>query len=941
MKPNFRSIQFHRLSFIRLLATAGALHAGPSAFASDGTWTNDGSGLWSDSGNWSGGTIADGSGFTADFSTIDVTADRTVSLDTDRTLTTLIFGDTDAAGTAAGWLLDNNGNASNNLILDGTTPTITVNALGIGKAVEISAVIEGSAGLTKTGAGGLVLSGDNTFTGNVTNTVAGGITITNSNALGSGTKTVVMNSASVATLRLDGSGGNLSVPAGIGLQTAGTQAGGSIINVAGNNTINGNITLNSGAGGTAFSSDSGKLTLAGTVKIVGGSVRTLYLRGASNGEITGIISNGGASLPVNKDTGAGTWTLSGANTYTGNTTVSSGTLKAGIASTTGPDSGPFGVNSSVTVNASGTLDITGFDTRINALTGTGAVTLGSDNLTIGTANANSTFDGTISGTGGSLTKVGGGLQKLGGSSSFSGGTTVTDGDLVITNADALGSGTLTLANTINQIDCFGLEGGIDLANDIAIDLSGQRAGISSRTSGDNTLSGPIDISGSGPNNTVVIANDVASSTMTVSGTITRIGTGGTLSFRGSGTDSSGLATNTISLPAAAFMDVNGTTNWTFSGSGSTWGVTGLYGSANIILGANDALCTTAVTGSGTGTGAIDLAGFNQTVGGLTGPSQRIIGNSSTTSDSVLTINAASPQTFDGEIADTFGSGTRKVSLVLDGGEQTLSGTSSYTGHTTLNAGTLTVTGVLDNTAVEVKNTATLAGNGFISGAVTVRSGGHLAFEVDVEPGFQTPLSVTGELTLDAGNIVTLTATVPPAVGGPYVLLTASGGIAGTPTIVNLSGLSGTLAVNGNNLELTVTAGSGFNTWMDSFNPPLSDPNDRLPGADPDHDGISNLTEYVLYQGDPSVSSPAILPTASTPGSNVVFTLYRRNDSTTDTTQVFQYGSDLSGWTDLAIPGGAGVVVTPDTPSAGIDKVEVTIDRTGNPKLFGRLKVVQP
>jgi len=70
-----------------------------------------------------------------------------VSLDGDRTLTSLIFGDSDTS-TAGSWILDNNGTSTNNLILAGTTPTITVNALGTTKTATISAIIEGTAGLT-------------------------------------------------------------------------------------------------------------------------------------------------------------------------------------------------------------------------------------------------------------------------------------------------------------------------------------------------------------------------------------------------------------------------------------------------------------------------------------------------------------------------------------------------------------------------------------------------------------------------------------------------------------------------------------------------------------------------------------------------------------------------------------------------------------------------
>jgi autotransporter-associated beta strand protein len=656
-------------------------------------------------------------------------------------------------------------------------------------------------------------------------------------------------------------------------------------------------------------------------------------------------------LPITKDTGNGTWTLSGANTYTGATIVSAGTLKAGVASTTAPDSGAFGVNSSVTVNALGTLDITGFNTRINALIGTGLVNLGAANLTIGTANANSTYDGTISGTGGSLTKVGTGAQRLGGSNDFSGGTTVTNGDFIITNAAALGSGALTLANTTNQIDCFGLEGGVDLSKAITINLSAQRAGISALTSGDNTLSGPITISGSGPNNTVVIANNVNASTMTLSNTITSSTAGGVLSFRGSGVGSTGLATNTITLPSDANLDLNGTTNWTFSGSGSTWGTTGIYGGGNIVLGANNALSVTAVTGIGGGAGVVDLAGFNQTVGGLSGPVTRIIGNSSTATDSVITIAAASPQSFAGAVADTVGSGTRKVSLVLNGGSQTLTGASTYTGATTLNAGTLTVTGSLGATAVEVKNTGVLAGIGAIGGSVTVRSGGHQQFAVAATAGSQPLRTITGLLTLEANTVIDLTAAVPPAPGGPYILLTATGGISGSVGSVTFSGVSGSVVKNGSNLELTVTASSGYASWIDTLAFGLA-PADKDPTDDPDNDGMDNLLEFVL-NGNPSISDNSILPKLVVTATDFEFTYQRRDDSVSpETTETFQWGTTLASWPGSAVipaasalVGAATITVSPGTPNNAVtDTVKISIPKTEagvTGKLFGRLQVVKP
>src|ERR1019366_1372058 len=75
--------------------------AGASAFAglsiatigfnANGVWNMDASGNWSDTNNWSGGAVGSGAGFTAGFSTIDITADRTGTLDASRSIGTLKF----------------------------------------------------------------------------------------------------------------------------------------------------------------------------------------------------------------------------------------------------------------------------------------------------------------------------------------------------------------------------------------------------------------------------------------------------------------------------------------------------------------------------------------------------------------------------------------------------------------------------------------------------------------------------------------------------------------------------------------------------------------------------------------------------------------------------------------------------------------------------------
>jgi autotransporter-associated beta strand protein len=161
-------------------------HLNMAPLFADGVWTSPATGTWGNAGNWQGSVVASGAGKTANFSTINLPADVTVHLDSPRTIGSMTFGDTDTAS-AGGWTVDNNGNSANILTMQ-TSPTITVNALGAGKAVTISARLAGSEGLTKNGTGTLILSGPNTFTGPVH--VAAGTLLVTGTHTGAGLYTV-------------------------------------------------------------------------------------------------------------------------------------------------------------------------------------------------------------------------------------------------------------------------------------------------------------------------------------------------------------------------------------------------------------------------------------------------------------------------------------------------------------------------------------------------------------------------------------------------------------------------------------------------------------------------------------------------------------------------------------------------------------------------------
>jgi len=145
--------------------------------------------------------------------------------------------------------------------------------------------------------------------------------------------------------------------------------------------------------------------------------------------------------------------------------------------------------------------------------------------------------------------------------------------------------------------------------------------------------------------------------------------------------------------------------------------------------------TTAVNISASGA-ALDLGGFNQTIGSLAGVagSQVVLGSGalSTGGDNTST-------TFAGVISGGGGS------LVKQGaGTLTLTGTNTYTGPTTVSGGTLRVNGSIAG-AVTVNSAAVLKGSGTIGGLVTVASGGVLA------PGSSPGVLNVGSLNLNAGS----------------------------------------------------------------------------------------------------------------------------------------------------------------------------------------------
>jgi autotransporter-associated beta strand protein len=203
-----------------------------------------------------------------------------------------------------------------------------------------------------------------------------------------------------------------------------------------------NLTLNAG---------SGTVTLSGDVT---GLDEIDILSNAANSTAQGLISGD----TVLSKAGSGVLTLSGANTYTGGTTVSAGTLKAGGSSTGAVTNGPFGTGT-VTVADGAALDLNG-QTVANALTiqGTG---VSSSGALFNSASSAATVDGALTLAGNTAIKsTAGGDLTFG--STIDGGHTLTIAagtsdvkfEAAVGNTTALGSVTIESVATLDTDSVF-------------------------------------------------------------------------------------------------------------------------------------------------------------------------------------------------------------------------------------------------------------------------------------------------------------------------------------------------------------------------------------------------------------------------------------------------------------------------------------------------------
>ena len=377
-------------------------------------------------------------------------------------------------------------------------------------------------------------------------------------------------------------------------------------------------------------------------------------------------------------TGAGTWTLSGANTYSGLTTVSNGTLRLGNAAALGTTAGATAVDAGATLDLNGSavgaeaVTLSG-SLANNAVTGaslSGVVTLGADASVGGSGSL--TLSGKVTG-GFRLTKVGAGTLTLSDASNDHSLTTVANGTLRVGADGVLGSGAVTLSGGTLDVD------GRTLANDLVLSGGGitgvaTLSGILSGTGGlAKSSAGLLTLSGT---NTYSGATSVTNGTLAVTGSLhadsaVSVGTNAILSVSGNVAGTVGLSggatlTGTGSVGATTLADGAILSVADASAGGLTLSGLTLQGGASFRVGG-----LSSSTSAFTVTGAISQADLSQKVvftleGLLTNGTYRLL-----TIDGAASLDLSGFGTPLAPLKGTRQTVTLGESLVVDGSTQVL------------------------------------------------------------------------------------------------------------------------------------------------------------------------------------------------------------------------------------------------------------------------------
>ncbi|WP_216230360.1 autotransporter-associated beta strand repeat-containing protein, partial [Polynucleobacter sp. MWH-Jannik1A5] len=654
-----------------------------------------------------------------------------------------------------------------------------------------------------------------------------------------------------------------ATPGTLSLTSANTYSGGTTISSG---------TLQVGNGGTSGNLGSGSVT----------NNAALVFNRSNDFTISNAISGTGA-LTKN---GAGALTLSYANTYTGATTISAGSLTAGIANA-------IAQSASVTLSdvSGAVFNLGGFDQGIKNLSGGGStggnIILGSNLLTI-TQTSGTNYGGVISGADGQLTKLGNSQLTLTGSNTYTGATTINAGTLkigaaggVIANASAVvvgASGTLDVyySETVGSISGSGTIYTQSPSSNIVLTMGGNDSST--------TFSGNLSMG-----QTALGYVKIGTGTLTLDGTSTFPNYGSSVAFDINGgavlLGSSGAFGNLTSNSNAKIGFGGGTLKYSssnttdYSGNFKTTSGQAISIDTN---GQNVTFTSNLTSSSGTltklGSGALTLGGTNTYAGGTTVSAGTLKAGSATAfggSAGAITVADGATLDLNGKTLANTNALTLNGAGVSSAGSLTnSSGTAgTYAGAITLGSAAafgstseaITVSGVISDasdyglaiignkavTLSSTSNTLKTIATGSAVGALTIVNTGDLAISsVTVGGTTYTGLNSTGTISVKTTGDLTISQNVST---------TSTSAVASAPALLLAAGYDQAAGTVTKNIKLsgspTFTVGSGG--IVDFYSG--------------DSSGSTGLTAYVDAQSPKSYTYSATLSTQPTAaGYNVIY-----------------------------------------------------------------------
>lgn len=671
---------------------------------------------------------------------------------------------------------------------DALARTISV---GAGNTLRLGA----SGGILATGAGGLTIGAS----GNAGTITAGGADNTSGELFLNNTTAVTVNSV----IADNGTGQVALIKAGSGtatLNAASTNTGGTYVNggalvlTAGTDRLatNGNITLYGGTLnlGTSTQNLSGELVIGGGalnssgIVVGGGSITNGTINKTGNsidarGGILGATVTG--TVGINKTT-AGALSLNNttANTFTGTTFITEGIVIGGAAANV------IGISGDLVVGS-----ISGGNAASYRNSASNIAFASTRNLTV-YSNGSVNF--------------GGGAQNIGGSSASINilGGTVTGNQVYLLNTVNMTGGTWA-AQAYGSVNNFTTSASADTAL-----ISGGLNATSAKTFTVADGSAAVDL--------LVTGNIAGTGSQLVKSGAGLMQVNGGKNYTGATTVNAGILAVDTLANGGANSGVGASTSAAGSlllRDGSTLRYTGTGASTDRLFTVGQSSAGQSATLDASGSGAVSFTNAGNIAWGSNNQTRTLILGGTNTGDNSLASVIAN-------------NGTGAVSVTKNGaGKWILGGVNTYTGATTINAGTLLVNGSIGNSTVNI-NGGALGGNGTVggvnvnsggslaagasigtlnTGSLSFASGGTFALEINTDLGTTDLLNVTGGLSITGGAVLTLSD-----LGSDAVLNT-------TLTIIDYTTTwnGGLFTYNGNVLADGATFSYGANNYTIDYN----------------------------------------------------------------------------------------------------------------------------